>query len=409
MKTCLLFTANDPQLGASHLMTTTLRDAARGSYHGDVCVLSTSLSDDAKSYLDRLGISYFVDEMGWADRQMQWRQLFPGKAERDALNEFHSYRNKRMSKLLYLDWFSRHGQDYDAVAVADNDLYFQKPVTDLFKLAENGCVNYAKEDNPIYPGTNLWLKDAAYRRHTGEWAYSGGEHEVNIGFIIARPDVMADFFTGIRDRFPALPPALIRDAHWHDQDLARVIRNLRPDLFAEFPADTILHLCGGGMSLVEERQPGHYLNRLSGQAPHIIHFGGGAWKAFPAIAPSFKVNSQIIFDDINRLPAETMKIAISKAVLDSKTRLMRANGWYVSSQPQIEVLLSIDGLGFIGKPRTGLPRPDVARQHPRPDLTVGGWEIAVPLSRAQAGQSLFATILSETGKATIRTGIAEAD
>lgn len=407
MKTCLLFTANDPQLGASHLMTTTLRDTMRGGYQGDICVLSTSLSDSAKAYLDRLGIDYCVDDMTWAEHRIAWQRIFPDRPEREALAEFHAYRNKRMSKLIYLEWFAHHGQDYDAVAVGDNDLYFQRDVTDLFALAENGRVNYAKEDNPIFPGSNLWLKDTAYRRHTGKWSHDGGNHEVNIGFIIARSDVMAELFTEIRDRFIALPPALIRDANWHDQDLTRALRCERQDLFAEFPQDTILHLCGGGMALVEQREPGYFINRLSGNAPRIVHFGGGAWKDFPAIAPSYKVSSQIIFDDINRCPADSAKVAISKAVLDSKRGVLRANGWYVSDQAKVEILLSMDGLGVIGKPRTGISRPDVRRQYPNETLTVGGWEVALTISKAKVGQKLFATLLvgatNKTAQAQITT------
>lgn len=409
MKTCLLFTANDPQLGASHLMTSTLRDTARGGYQGDICVLSTSLSERAKTYLDRLGIDYWIDDMRWAEYRIAWQTIFPDRSEREALAEFRAYRNKRMSKLIYLEWFARHGKDYDAVAVTDNDLYFQHTIIDLFALAKNGSINYGKEDNPILPGSSLWLKDSAYRRHTGKWSHDGGRHEVNIGFIVARPDVMADLFTEIRDRFISLPPALIRDANWHDQDLARALRCERPDLFVEFPPDTILHLCGGGKALVEQREPGHFINRLSGNTPRIVHFGGGAWKDFPTIAPSYKVSSQIIFDDINQCPIEQTKLAISKAVLDSRTGVLRANGWYVSDQAQVEIILSMDGVGVIGKARVGMSRPDVRRQHPDESLTVGGWEVVLTVPKAKVEQRLFVTLLTGAGKKAANVQIAAAN
>lgn len=102
MKTAILFTANDPQLAASHLMTQTLRDPSYGAYDQEIWVLSTSLSDRARAYLDKLDIGYHVSEMKWAEEEMDWRSQFPDLSEAEALREFRIYRNKRMSKIIYL-------------------------------------------------------------------------------------------------------------------------------------------------------------------------------------------------------------------------------------------------------------------------------------------------------------------
>lgn len=376
MKTALLFTANDAQLAAADLMLTTLRDPARGAYDQDIWVISTQLSEDAKAYLDNRGIRYHVEPMAWADTQIKWRLLFPGMTDKDALAAFHSYRNKRMSKLIYLDWFARHGSAYDAVAICDNDLYFQQDIRGLFQLAETGCINYAKEDYPIIPGTGLWKKDFRYRQYTGNWDYDGGDHEVNIGFIIARPEVMQQFFSEVRMRFRQLPPTLIRDHGWHDQDLARTLRHDMPGLFREFPADTILHLCGGGMDLVEEPQPGRFVNRLTGTAPRIVHFGGGAWKAFRSIAPAFKANVQDVFDNTNRRSSTPRKITVSSLQFDGIQRVLTATGWYVANTPDVSIILSTQDRGVLGVAQTGINRSDVAKRFPGTTEIAGGWSFS---------------------------------
>lgn len=392
MKTALLFTANTPQLAASSLMTQTLRAPGRGAYDQDIWVLSTQLSSDARDYLKAEGIRAHVSPMAWADGKMKWRRLFPGKTDAEALAAFHAYRNKRMSKLIYLEWHALHGQDYDAVAVCDNDLYFQDDVRSLFEQASNGCINYTAEDNPMYPGTSLWKKDLRYRQLTGDWAYDGGLHEVNIGFITAQPDVMKELFEEIRTRFPELPPSLIRDHNWHDQDLARVVRATRPELFCEFPEDSILHLCGGGMALAEERRPGHFINRLTGTAPRIVHFGGGAWKDFRSIAPSFQATAQDVFDNACQRNSQGLRLAVSSASYDRGSRLLQASGWYVAPAGATppSLVISTSAAGLAGVPVLGPPRPDVAARY----AGSGSWTFSARLPDLAAGTTLEATLIS---------------
>lgn len=392
MRTALLFTANDPQLAAARLMLDTLKDPQRGAYDQDIWVLSTDLSDHARNALDNEGIHYLVSPMTWAERALNWRALFPDVSPQKALSAFHDYRNKRMSKLIYLDWYEQHGQDYDAVAICDNDLYFQRPVAPLFDCSKDGHIHYTPEDYPMLPGTSLWIKDARYRQITGDWDYRSGRYEVNIGFITAQPTVMYDLFQGIRERFRTLPLRLIRDHNWHDQDLARVIRSSSPDLFCEFPENSILHLCGGGMDLIKEDRPGEFRNRLSGETPRIVHFGGGAWKHFPAIAPAYRVNAQDVFDDINQRPLADNQVSISNARYSVKDRQLKANGWYVAESTEISVALAGNSLGVLGTATCGLPRPDVAKHFPGTLEHSGGWEFALSLPRLPEEEELTVTL-----------------
>lgn len=393
MKTALLFTANDPQLAAGQLMLDTLRDPDRGAYTEDIWVLSTKLSEQARVALDKQGIHYLVSEMAWADRAIKWRALFPEMPPAKALAAFHDYRNKRMSKLIYLEWYETHGQDYDAVAICDNDLYFQQPVAPLFACADDGRVHYTPEDYPILPGTSLWIKDARYRQITDDWSYDGGRHEVNIGFIAAQPSVMHDLLHDIQKRFQSLPVRLLRDHNWHDQDLARVIRSNKPDFFAEFPEDSILHLCGGGMDLVEERHPGAFINRISRQTPRIVHFGGGAWKHFPAIAPAYRVAAQDIFDDINQRSLPANQVSISNARYSLKERQLQVNGWYVSENPEITIALAGNTLGVLGTATCGLPRPDVKERFPGTLEHSGGWEFNLVLPRIPENEEITVSLM----------------
>ncbi|KIC36428.1 hypothetical protein RA26_13055 [Leisingera sp. ANG-M7] len=380
-------------MAASSLMTQTLRDPRLGAYDQDIWVLSTQLSSKARSYLEAEGICAHVSPMTWADEKMKWRQLFPGKPDAEALAAFHAYRNKRMSKLIYLEWHALHGQDYHAVAICDNDLYFQSDVSGLFEQAANGCINYAAEANPIYPGTSLWKKDLRYRQLVGDWEFNGGLHEVNIGFITAQPNLMKGLFEEIQTRFTKLPPSLIRDHNWHDQDLARVIRAAQPELFREFPEDSILHLCGGGMALVEERQPGHFVNRLTGNAPCVVHFGGGTWKEFRSVAPSFQAAPQDVFDNACRTSSQALRLAISKVDYNSGSGLLRAHGWFVApAETPPTLVVSITNAGVIGIPVLGPARPDVAAIHPGS----GSWDFVARLPKVSEGETLEVTLISNS-------------
>lgn len=289
MTHAVLFTANSAHVVQASLMLSSLRDKNKGNFSGDIWVLSTGLNDVVKRYLDDIGIRYFEDSLPWAPETLDWRAI----AEIEPLNTpeagFEIFRDKRMSKLIYLEWFERFGEGYSVVAIADNDLYFQDDVNPLFEIGNNGKINYGEEDNIIIPGTSIWYKDFHYRRLTGDWSYNGGTRECNIGFVVAEPQVMKGMLEFVKGGFQRLPVELVRDFKWHDQDLVRLLRSQRPNQFQPFDSSVVLHLCGGGLSRVRAVRSDTFLDAVSGERPTVIHFGGGAWAEFPIIARSFRI------------------------------------------------------------------------------------------------------------------------
>lgn len=405
MKKALLFTGNTPHVAAAHLMTQTLTAPDGGNFDGDIWVLSTDLSETALAYLDALGIQAFVDSMAWADTEMNWRLIFPGQSDAAAKAEFHTYRNKRMSKLIYLDWFEEHGAEYDAVVVCDNDLYFQGDINDLFDLASDGRIRYTPEDNPIFAGTNLWIKDARYRQMTGDWDHESGLHEFNIGFILGQPDAMRGLFAEIRARFPKLPEALIRNHAWHDQDIARIVRARQPDLFTPFPADTILHLCGGGMALVEEGPPGTFRNRLTGALPRIVHFGGGAWRDFKSVAPCYRIDPQDLFDDVLRRPAGDWHLSISSATYNKRSGTLEVTGWFVADQPDFTLHVATSLLGYLGTADLNHPRPDVTARFPGSVEHSGGFRFQKRMPAPKAPDKLVLSAMLNGARRVVSVDI----
>lgn len=62
-KTAVIFNANDPQMPQAHLFVESLRDPLRGNYDGDVWIVSTHLSTDAKKYIKKMNFQYIEDPM----------------------------------------------------------------------------------------------------------------------------------------------------------------------------------------------------------------------------------------------------------------------------------------------------------------------------------------------------------
>ncbi|MFY1709581.1 hypothetical protein [Tritonibacter scottomollicae] len=392
LKNALLFTANDPQLSPAHYMIETLRARERGAFDGDIWVLSTGLSERAKKYLDTLGVLYFEDPMMWTEREMSWQEMFPHMSRDEARSAFLDFRNKRMSKLIFLDWFKQYGSDYDAVALTDNDIYYQGNVNPLFELAQNGQINHGVEALPIVPGSPLWYKDLWYKQATGDWSYNGGSHEINIGFIIARPAVMFDVFSFIKERLTTLPVSLLRDHNWHDQDAARVCRCRKPNLFAKFEGEPVLHLCGGGKQLVEERNYGEFYNRFTGNRPQVVHFGGGEWKSFTSIAPTYTVHHNDVFASV--LETETLEIsgAISSARYEKATQVLRITGWYLAPERNVDVIISTRLHGALGKARH-MKRPDVIHAAETRFLKSDGWVISTKVPQLSEGDTLIVSLI----------------
>ena len=333
-KNAIVFTANTMHVAQANLMIDSLFGPEKGNFQGDLWVISTHLSERCQEYLESRGIRYLINPLNsfqsWKHRREIARsqpEYLDGKLGED--EAFLLYRNKRMSKLIICDWVEKFGEHYDAIALCDNDLYFQRDVNELF--AKTAKVNdkvvwYWQEENKNLPGTNLWIKNFHYARLHDIDSMDFGEHEINIGFIISSPKVMRSVFQRVERLFSSCNVELFRDCRWHDQDLVRVIRAQDPHLFKLFEEGDVLHLCNGGQTLVTERSPQEFYHKKTNQKPYITHFASGAWKPFTSIAASYGVNDDAYFfmeEQTNRFDA--VRSLTDYDPFDAQTKLFTAH------------------------------------------------------------------------------------
>ncbi len=317
-RNAIVFTANTMHVAQANLMIDSLFDPEKGNFEGDLWVISTHLSSGCQEYLESRGIRYLVNPLSsfqnWKYRRDIARsqpEFLRGKLEEE--DAFLLYRNKRMTKLIINDWVEKFGGNYDAVALCDNDLYFQRDVNELFQRtaqSDPDVLWYWQEENRNLPGTNLWMKNAHYSRLHSSDGLDFGQHEINIGFVITSPLTMRSVFRRVEALFSSCNIELFRDCLWHDQDLVRLIRAQNPKLFRLFEEGDVLHLRNGGEKLVDERTPQEFFHKKTQEKPYVVHFAGGAWRAYPSIAPSYLVNEDAYFfmeeqteqfDEIRRL------------------------------------------------------------------------------------------------------------
>jgi glycosyltransferase involved in cell wall biosynthesis len=305
-RTAIVFTANTKQVAEANLFIESLRDPTRGNFQGDLWVISTDLSNRCMNVLDSLNIKHHVNPMMSLFEWNAWRQIaevqpefvkaaeVEKKKNRGACqyNAFLAYRNKRMSKLITIDWVNKFGERYDYMVLCDNDLFIQQDIHRLFEesYADNPeTIHYWREERENLSGSWLWKKDFHYGRYHDARYLNWGKHEINIGFIMGKPEAMKWLFEQVREGFFSLNKELFIKHHWHDQDLCRLARSKAPDRFSLFPEGRVLHLCNGGGALLKEPFPLHFLHSKTGEELHIIHFAGGAWKAYPSVKPSYEV------------------------------------------------------------------------------------------------------------------------
>lgn len=304
-----MFTANTMHVAQANLMIQSLFDPEGGNFQGDLWVISTHLSKRCQAYLESKGIKFLINPLvevqSWPYRERIAKAQPEYKSGELSLDEaFLLYRNKRMSKLIVCDWVDKFGHLYDNMALCDNDLFFQRDVNALFEktATDPDVLWYWQEENENLPGTNLWIKNFHYGRLHDSSAVDFGAHEINIGFVIARPQIMRSVFLEVRQLFSDLSIELFENHLWHDQDLVRVIRGKYPDRFRLFEEGDVLHLCNGGQTLVEERAPQEFYHKKTDEKPCVVHFAGGVWKGFPSIAASYKVHDGTFFFVEERTP-----------------------------------------------------------------------------------------------------------
>jgi hypothetical protein len=212
--------------------------------------------------------------------------------ENQLRKSFENFRDKRQSKFIIAEFVEAHGDEYENLIVCDNDIFIQSSINTVFEQIEDGKIFYRHEEIEILPGMPLWLKNAAYKRLWPEIgrALDIHRHEINIGFIAARPADMGWLFSSDRELFlDERNRALLKD-NWHDQDFVRVLRAKHPDRFALFTEDIVVHLCNGGQNLVEESRAMTFTFRKTGLRPTAIHFAGGRWRDYASIHGTFVVD-----------------------------------------------------------------------------------------------------------------------
>ena len=303
-RTAFVFTANTPQVAQANLMLESLRDPQRGNFEGDIWVISTGLSERAKSYLDSQEINYLISKLNYVYEWKDWKKVaeaqpeyheFSKKANKEIAQRqaFQFYRNKRLSKLIIIDWVKKFGSQYDFIALGDNDLYFQRDVNELFAKAHargEDQVHFWQEEFKIQPGSNLWKKDFHYIRLHDAAELDFGTNEINIGFILGKPQQIKKVFENVKKYFFELNSDLFACYAWHDQDLVRLDKAKRPEAYKLLDEGEIVHLCNGGDRVISEDFPMEFFHTKTKRKPYIVHFAGGAWKKYPSVAPSYKVD-----------------------------------------------------------------------------------------------------------------------
>lgn len=308
-RTAIIFTANTPHLAHANLMIDSLRDPERGNFQGDLWVISTGLSDRAKNFCDCNDIKFLVSNLSsltqwgnWekiAKSQPEYKEYRKTKSEEESLqNAFDVYRNKRMSKLIILDWVEKFGSKYDFIALGDNDLLFQKDVNALFEEEYDSCrdkIHYCREEYKILPGSWLWNKDFHYSKLADTSEMDWGTHEINIGFILGTPGVIKKLFELVKQDFYSLDITLFTQYNWHDQDLVRAVRAKHPEMFFLMEEGKVVHLCAGGDNSVDECYPLEFYYKKNNTKPYIVHFAGGMWKKYASVAPTYEVDPDVYY------------------------------------------------------------------------------------------------------------------
>ena len=310
-RTAIIFTANTPHLAHANLMLDSLRDKNKGNFQGDIWVISTGLSVRAKNYLDSIETKYLVNSLsamekweGWeqiAENQSEYKNLLAKKSREESLKlSFETYRNKRLSKLIILDWFEKVGHAYDFIALCDNDLYFQKDVQELFDKyydVVSDKIYYWHEENEILPGTSLWLKNHYYScLHDGS-CLDFGKNEINIGFIMGKPSVICQVFEDVQKSFYHLNIRLFAEYGWHDQDLVRLNKAQYPERYSLIQEGEIVHICNGGANVIKEKYQKEFYHIKTGEKPYIIHFAGGAWQYYDSIKATYMADPDLFYSE----------------------------------------------------------------------------------------------------------------
>lgn len=304
-RTAIVFTANTPHLAHANLLINSLRDENKGNFQGDIWVISTGLAVRAQNFLDSIGVKYLINTLSSLNEWKNWKQIAENspqyqefrkekKREESLQLAFESYRNKRMSKFIILDWVEKFGGLYDFIALCDNDLYFQRDIQVLFEQYYGqgpDKIYYWHEENEILPGTSLWEKNFHYLQRYDISNLDFGTNEINIGFIMCSPAIISQVFSDVWKAFLTLDINLFSRHGWHDQDLVRLNRAQYPERYTLVQEGIVVHMCNGGANVVEEKYSQEFYHLKTGEKPYVIHFAGASWEPY-TIGPSYLVDPE---------------------------------------------------------------------------------------------------------------------
>lgn len=333
--------ANDPQLPQVELFLRTLRDPNRGAFTGDVCVLTTGVSDATKRYLERQGVQVFENELSqlfdlafwrsiagyelykriplprtimrlrwvlsesWHDRLKAywirigsqltaWRSLRNPDLDAELAQEFRVYRDKHFSKLNILHFLNGSDPQYDNVMLCDGDMIFQRPVQVLFALVEDNRIYVGEEVNSITPGTHIHgsNQEAQGSKIHQYLRYGEGAHELNVGFLLGRAHALLHrLIEWKRLMFESNLEWLFRTHPvycWHEQDFMRLQRDMNPDHYCTLLPHHIVHTCNLGDGFIQETAPLVFQLREGGERPTVVHFCGGTWRSYTSVAAEYQ-------------------------------------------------------------------------------------------------------------------------
>ena len=331
---------NDPQLPALEIMLLSLRDPHKGNFQGDVWVLSTNLSKMAKDFLTLRNVQYFEDSLDYVN---DWHgrdkaALFTLIEERNRQNvkikgilsrpdvlcdglkgakeneisvlselymsgldralelerdkAFEIYKNKRMSKLIFLEFCKAHPGRYEKVIFCDTDVLFQGDVNKVFKGIKDSSVYFNYESMPTSMGSTPFAKNIAYINYVSSDVKLLAR-EINIGVLSGSQESMERVWTQVRDLMfdPALGPLI--EYNWHEQDYFRLLLSENPEWFTQLDESVALNLFNGWSDYMEMVKPLKWRTK-GGVTPAILHFLGGCWGESRVLSSYYKMDASLL-------------------------------------------------------------------------------------------------------------------
>ena len=344
MKDLVVFNGNDGQAAQAKQFIESLRDPKRGSFKGDIVIISTQLSPKVRSWYEAMGVIVFERRIvevldrwaSWLDiaafeharlsvnqkvrygknqEKLLYKLVKNDRIERCALlkkifkvyawfnprwkqrlrEEFDIWHRKHLSKLNLIPLLESNRASWSRVLVCDVDMVFQRPVALLFDQVQVGKVLIAEEIEPMIPkeegGSPVYGSNVIVREKYPEWSEcvelgEGARREVNVGVFLGARDTVLDTAKEWRSLMLSSGYESLFFCHiydfFHEQDFFRLLRDKYKDKFIDVGLNYIYHGCNAGIRDIEYKE-GIFSRVSNNETPVIMHFAGGVWKQFEHI------------------------------------------------------------------------------------------------------------------------------